>query len=490
VADRRKLIVVANRGPLSYARDASGARIVKRGGGGLVTALRRLVTQHDVTWIGSAISEEDRAVAAEAGGRAVDERWGDGSPYRLRLVAHDQAAYDRYYNVVANPTLWFLQHYLWGLAYAPRLGTDFRDAWREGYERVNATFAAAAVDELRREPGATVFFHDYHLYRAPRLVREQCPEAVLAQFVHIPWPEADYWTVLPGELRRALFDGILANDVVGLHTDRWRRNFLRSCADVLGADVDEEASIVEHAGRRTLVAAHPISIDPAEFDLLRDDPAVVEQERAIVESRPDLLVVRVDRTDLSKNIVRGFAAFGLLLDLHPELRGRVGMLALLDPSRQDVPEYADYLEAIESEAREVNERHGFDGWTPIDLQVADNFAQSVAAYKQYDVLLVNAVFDGLNLVSKEAPLVNARDGVLVLSENAGSHEELGEWAVSVSPFDVLGQAEALHEALTMEPAERRRRAAAIAAHVREHDLGAWVSALLADFDSVSSTTTA
>jgi trehalose 6-phosphate synthase len=300
--------------------------------------------------------------------------------------------------------------------------------------------------------------------------------------VHIPWPEGDYWTVLPRDVRWAVFDGILANDVVGLHTDRWRRNFLRSCADVVGADVDEAASTVVHRGHRTLVSAHPISIDTAEFDALSEDAAVLEQERLLAADRPELLVVRVDRTDLSKNILRGFAAFGLLLELHPELRGRVGMLALLDPSRQDVPEYADYLAALNTEAREINARFRSDTWLPIDLQVADNFSQSVAAYKQYDALLVNAAFDGLNLVSKEAPLVNTRDGVLVLSENAGSYEELGQWVECVSPFDLYGQADALYRALTLDPEERRRRSEAIKAHVREHDLTAWVEALLADFD--------
>ena len=186
-------------------------------------------------------------------------------------------------------------------------------------------------------------------------------------------------------------------------------------------------------------------------------------------------MLRVDRTDPSKNIVRGFRAFKLMLARHPELRGRVRMLALLAPSRQDVSEYVDYLDAVRREA---------EGDDSIDLRVGDDFARSVAAYKQYDVLLVNAVFDGLNLVSKEAPLVNERDGVLVLSENAGAHEELGEWALTVNPFDISGQAEALYDALTMAPAERRRRIEAIRAHVREHDLAAWIEAQLEDLDRV------
>lgn len=459
---RRKLLVVANRGPVTYDRE-DGERIARRGGGGLASALRSLAVLHDVTWIASAMSDEDRVVA-------LDNRTSD-----LHLIAHNPPAYDGYYNVVANPTLWFLQHYMWGLSSAPDVDQALEAAWKDGYVVVNEAFADATVAELEREPTAAVFFHDYHLYLAPRMVRERLPNALTSHFIHIPWPQPDYWTVLPEHLRREIHEGLLANDVIGFHTHRWGRNFLHACEELLGAAVDYDESIVVHAGRRTLVTCHPISVDADEFDRLREDPAVLEQERLLIETRPELLVLRVDRADPSKNIVRGFRAFKLMLERHPELRGRVRFLALLAPSRQDVPEYAEYLDAVRREA---------EGVDSIDLRIGDDFARSVAAYKQYDVLLVNAVFDGLNLVSKEAPLVNGRDGVLVLSENAGAHEELGEWALTVNPFDLVGQAEALYEALTMAPAERRRRIESIRAHVREHDLAAWIRALLEDLDRV------
>jgi trehalose 6-phosphate synthase len=484
-SSRRKLIIVSNRGPVSYARGADGARTARRGGGGLVTALRSLVSRHDVTWIAAAMTDEDRAVAAEAGDEALRETARDGSPYRLRLVAHDPVAYDWYYNVVSNPTLWFLQHSMWDLTQAPDVDLGLHTAWFNGYVPVNEGFAAAVVAELERDPDQAVCFHDYHLYLAPRMVRDRVPEALLTHFVHIPWAESDYWTVLPEHLRRDVHDGLLANDVVGFHTNRWRRNFLRSCEDVFDVRADWDEHAIEHAGRRTLVTAHPISVDPDEFEELAASPAVLEEERQIVDRRPERLVLRVDRTDPSKNVVRGFRAFGLFLDLYPEFQGRVTLLALLDPSRQDIPEYSEYMAAIQREVRTVNDRfHQDGGWLPIDLQIADNFPQSVAAYKQFDVLLVNAVFDGLNLVSKEAPLVNERDGVVVLSENAGAHEEIGKWALTVNPFDLYGQAQAIHEALLMPAEERRRRLEAIRAHVRTHDIEAWIEAQLADLDRV------
>jgi trehalose 6-phosphate synthase len=456
---RRPLIVVSNRGPVSYGRDAAGTRVERRGGGGLATALRGLVAHHDVTWIASAVTDEDRRVAAEgAGGDVV-------------LVAHDPAAYEAYYSTIANPLLWFAQHALWPLGTAPELDVASYRAWEDGYVRVNRSFADAVVAVVDNKPEATVLFHDYHLYLAPAFVRAARPDATLAHFVHIPWPTD--WSVLPVAWRVAVHEGLLANDVVSFHTERWARNFLRSCDDVLGP------------GARPRVSHHAISIDTSEFDRLAASDEVLEREEGISAMRREKLIVRVDRTDPSKNVVRGFRAFELLLELHEEWRGRVSMLALLDPSREAIPEYAAYREAIDSAARAVNDRFGGGDWLPVDLRIADDFPQSVAAYKQYDVLFVNAVYDGLNLVAKEGPLVNTRDGVLVLSENTGAHAELGAWTVDVNPFDVLGQAEALHTALALPPSERRRRAEALRAHVRTNDVAAWLRGLLGDVDAAS-----
>ena len=434
-----------------------------------MTALRSLVSYHDVTWIASAITEEDRGLAGET----IEETSRDGSPFRLHLIAHDKQAYDWFYNVVANPMLWFVQHSLWELPYTPKVDAAFHRAWGEGYVAVNEGFAAAVVRELERAPDAAVFFHDYHVYLAPRIVREHRPSAKSMHFVHIPWPQPDYWRIFPREMRWAIHDGLMANDVIGFHTDRWRRNFIYSVREFLGED----------ATPKTVTA--PISVDAAEFDELAQSVAVLEAEREIVAHRPEKLIVRVDRTDPSKNIVRGFRAFELYLDEHPEMHRRVGMLALLDPSRQDIPEYAEYLGAIQREARRVNDRFQQSGWRPIDLQIADDFPMSVAAYKQFDVLLVNAIFDGMNLVAKEAPLVNEQDGVVVLSENAGAHAELGEWALSINPFDVEGQARAIHQALEMGVGERRERLEAIRRHVRKHDLGRWVELQLEALDRVA-----
>ncbi|MBA2383524.1 MAG: trehalose-6-phosphate synthase [Actinobacteria bacterium] len=458
---RRKLIVVSNRGPIGYTRDDGGKLLARRGAGGLVTALAPLVSHHDVTWIASAISPADRDVAAQG---VREEVATDRSRYRLRLVAHPRASYDLYYNVVANPILWFLQHGLWKNLLRPE--SDIGCAWDEGYVAVNGRFAEAVVEELEREPEAAVFFHDYHLYLAPRIVRERKPHAAIAHFTHIPWVGADAWSALPRPIVQAIHQGLLAADVVGFHTERWRQAFLSACADL---ELDTTG---------VLVTAHPISIDPDGFGSLARSDAVLAAERELLDSRPESLILRVDRTDPSKNVVRGLEAFSLLLERRPDLRGRVGMLALLDPSRQEIPEYVEELERITAAAAPIEAR--FPG--SLVLEIEDDFPRSVAAYKQFDVLLVNSVMDGLNLVAKEAPLVNTRDGVVVLSENTGAHEEIGQWTIPVDPFDVGQTAAALEQALALPAEERRARVDALRSHVRVHDLRAWIGAQLADLD--------
>jgi trehalose 6-phosphate synthase len=468
VDDSTPLVVVSNRGPVGFRAGPDGSLETVRGAGGLVTALRPLVDQHPVTWIASALGDADRKVAA-AGPR--DERSASGSPFRLRFVVHDPDAYRLFYGVVANPVLWFVQHGLWELKHDP--GADLAHPWRDGYVAVNQAFADAAVEELARTPDAELVVHDYHLYLVPALVRAQRPAARIAHFVHIPWVGPDEWSVLPEEISSAIHEGLLACDSVGFHTERWRSAFVSSCEALLGRGED--------ADRRS--HANPIAVDAAEFDDLAADAGVRQRLEAFHARRPEILVLRVDRVDPSKNAVRGFEAFGLLLEQAPDLHGRIALRALLDPSREKIPEYVDYRAAVEGAAAAVNERFGRPDWTPVVLDVRDDFLASIAAYVDYDVLLVNPVKDGLNLVAKEAPLVNARDGVLVLSREAGAYAELAPWCVGIDPFDVPEQAAALQHAIGLPGEARRAWREAIAAHVRTHDLEAWSERELAELEA-------
>ncbi|HEX3330660.1 MAG TPA: trehalose-6-phosphate synthase [Gaiellales bacterium] len=468
------LLIVSNRGPCRFSRGPDGEITAVRGGGGLVTALSGLAAVRPVTWIASALSEMDAEVAEEG-------------PYRdgdltVRLVVHDREEYDRYYNVFANPVLWFIHHYLWGLATEPSVDRNVRLAWDAGYVPVNQRFADAVVAELEAADDLPpVLLQDYHLFVAPASIRERVPDAVIQHFSHIPWPMPDYWRVLPPDIRSTIHESMLACDVIGLHTPRYVRNFLASVAQFTDAKVDTETATVHFRGRAVRVVSRPISVDPEEFERLAASEEVRAEREALKEWRPEKVVLRVDRTDPSKNVVRGMQAFELFLSDHPEWEGRVTLLAKLDPSRQDIPEYTEYMGAIQRAARTVNDRfYTTNDWQAVDLRISDNFPEAVAGYTEYDVLLVNAIFDGMNLIAKEAPLVNDRDGVLILSENAGAHPELGEHALTVNPFDLQEQADAIHAALVMPADERRRRIEGLRAQVRENDIAHWVDSLMDD----------
>jgi trehalose 6-phosphate synthase len=462
------LVVVSNRGPVTHRRGPDGSLEAVRGAGGLVAALGPLAGRHDVTWVASAMSDADREVALE-GPREVQAV--SGAPIRLRLVAHDPEAYHLFYTVLANPVLWFVQHGLWALKHDP--DADLTHPWEHGYVAVNRGFAEAAVAELDRCPGAPLLVQDYHLYLAPALVRAARPQARIAQFIHIPWVAPGAWDVLPRAIAIAIHEGLLACDSIGFHTERWRSAFVECCDALL--DRGDEAESRSHA--------NPIAVDAESFAQLAATDGVDSRKAALAGGRPEILVLRVDRTDPSKNAVRGFEAFGLLLERDRSLHRRAGLVALLDPSRQAIPEYAEYRAATETAAAAVNARFARDGWKPIRLDVRDDFLASVAAYTDYDVLLVNPVMDGLNLVAKEAPLVNLRDGVLVLSRNAGAYEEIGEWTVGVDPLDVSGQADALARAIGLPAGERHRMLETIRASVRAHDLDSWAERELVELDA-------
>jgi trehalose 6-phosphate synthase len=472
-----RTIVVSNRGPVTFTRGESGEREHSRGAGGLVTALNAVLRRaENAVWVASAQSEEDVAVSKEPTPYEVED-------LQIRFVEHDPDAYDLMYNELANPLLWFVQHGLYDLPYSPGLGDETRRAWEEGYVPVNRNFADAVADTAADEGWPTVLLHDYQLYLAPLFIRERLGEgAFISLFVHIPWPEPDLWRVLPHYVREGVLESLLSADIVAFHTNRYARAFLATAADVLGAAVDVEGSVIRYRGREVWVRAYPISIDPGEFENLAQSEEVLEQER-FVKGLPGNLLLRVDRTDLSKNVVRGFLAYGRMLERHPEVKGEVTFLAQLQPSRTDVPEYAAYLEAVATTAEQVNEEYGTGSWRPIELFMEDNFLRSVAAYKNFDVLLVNAVRDGMNLVAKEAVVINEKNGVLVLSENAGAHEELGEHALTVNPYDIDEQADAIHAALTMPGEERERRAKALRETVRSNTIEDWVEAQIEDIEA-------
>jgi len=472
------LIVVSFRGPVVYSRDDTGRTQAGAASGGLVTGLLALPAFDDQgVWVCAAMTDEDRLVAEE-GAVTVEVR---GRKVVVRMVALEPQAQQQTMAVAANPILWFLQHELWDLGTNPTFARDEHAAFG-GYAAVNAAFGDVVVEELDRHGEDTVvMLHDYHLYLVAAHVRDRRPNAFLHHFVHIPWPPPEIWRTLPSAVAEMLLRGLLANDVVAFHTEGYVRNFLETCEQVLSLPVDREERL---DGRRVAVRWYPISLDPEALRSFAAGPEVRAERLALQVNRPEYLVVRVDRADPSKNIIRGFWALDQMFIDHPELVGRVTMLALVQPTRQDIPQYINYMSEILRTSTELNERYGTAEWRPVDLRVGEDLARAVAAYQDADVLLVNPVRDGMNLVAKEGVLLNERDAVLVLSHQAGVFEEIGAFALGVHPLDVMEQADALHRALRMPVEERRARLNASRAVVERNDAGRWLEQQLQDVEQI------
>jgi trehalose 6-phosphate synthase len=446
------LVVASNRGPVTWRRDGDGGLEAHRGAGGLVTALGAALEDETGTWVSVALSDGDRAVAAEHPDSSFKVEVA-GVSHRLRLLdAGDR--FDAYYNEVSNRLLWFTVHGLWGEPYEPA-GLGWSEAWEDGYLPVNQAVAEAVVGEAAGD--AEIYLQDYHLAVTAETVRDALPSAKVLHYIHTPWPGPGYLRRLPDPITEGLLRGLLAADVVAFSSPAWARSFRYCASDLLDAHVDGET--VRLGDRQCVVGDFVLGVDEEGLAAAAASPAVARAgEKLDSELDGRQLLVRADRTDLSKNILRGLRAYEVLLGQYPEHRGRVWHYAHLNPSRQGVAEYRDYLQACLDVAAGIQERFGEESLT---LTVSDDYPSVVAALQRSDVLLANPVTDGTNLVAKEGPVLNRRDGVVVLARTAGAAYALGDAALQVNPYDVEGTAHALHQALTMDPAARAARAAAL-----------------------------
>lgn len=422
--------MVSNRGPISFVRDGSGAVRPKRGAGGLVVTLGPGAERDEALWLAAATSDEDREGAA---GGAVNS-----GGFRFAPVVVEPADYAAYYDVVANQTLWFCLHGLWDRPRRPRFDRHWWAAW-DRYRAVNESFAVAA--DRAAEDGATVLVQDYQLALVPQLLAARRPDLRVCSFLHTPWCSPQELATLPDDVAADVMAGLAGGGPVGFHTQRWADAFADCARAVLGR---EPATFVAPAA--------------TDVEDLRRVAASAECARAAEELDATvgdrLVIARVDRIEPSKNVLRGFWAFDELLECAPRLRGRVVFAAMVYPSRTGLAEYQAYGQETLALASRINDRWADRSWTPVLLDPEDNYPRSVAALRRYDALLVNPVRDGLNLVAKEGPLVNERDGVLVLSREAGAWPELGEAALGINPFDVTGTARALERALSMTAPDR------------------------------------
>ena len=481
VLSKRPLILASNRGPIEHHITQDGRIEARRGSGGVVTALSSLTRMLDFTWVASAMGEGDRRVAEQSQGAKVKSTL-PGQRAQVRYVSTPRRVYHKYYNIFCNPLLWFLQHYMWNSPYSPNVDAKVHDAWNDGYVLVNETFAKTVVDEGLQAGGAPIVMtHDYHLYLTPGFVRKGLPNAVIQHFTHIPWPAARYWKLLPNYMRNSICSSLVSADVVGFQSMSDVRNFLDSCEEFLpDCKVDHNNQVVYFDERHCRVQAYPISVNVEEIIRIANSPRALDYERRLRSEIQGSTIIRVDRAEPSKNVVRGFRAYSLLLSRYPELQGKVSFLAFLVPSRTHIRQYQRYMEDIQRIIGEINTTYGTDEWQPIKPYFENNYTQAIAGMKIYDVLLINAVIDGMNLVAKEGPLVNTEDGVLILSESTGAYYQLCHGALTVSPADVEGTMQAMYQALTMLPEEKKRRATEMAASIRREDISHWLVCQIED----------
>ena len=434
------VVIASNRGPVSYRREHDGL-VAVRGGGGLVSGLRPLLDSGRAVWIAAALSEADRAAAREP---TIVARSELDHLDAVHLLDIDQDDLDRYYDIVANSVLWFVHHGLFDSTHTPVYDDGWHRAWGS-YRRVNAAFAHAVC---RHSPAdAVVLVQDYHLTLLAPIVAAERPDLRLVHFHHTPFAGPDGIRLLEPTARDELLRGLAAHTACGFHTARWALNY-RRC---------QEDHATTGAQR---VFASSLSSDLDDLRAVAGSEACDRALARLEERVGDRMVVaRVDRMELSKNVVRGFRAFDHLLEQRPDLRDRVTFVAHCYPSRLGVPAYRAYHDEVVATVEDVNRRWGTPEWTPVLLSDVDDFASSVATFRRYDVLVVNPVRDGLNLVAKEGPAVNERDGQVVLSTEAGVWEELVGAADGVNPFDIVATAAAIATALDRSPEDRRARAA-------------------------------
>ncbi|WP_214326469.1 alpha,alpha-trehalose-phosphate synthase (UDP-forming) [Nonomuraea sediminis] len=465
------VLVASNRGPVSFTVSDDGVLTMKRGGGGLVSGLSGVAKDEGVLWVCAALSDGDRSAVRQAPGGRLDQAGYETGA--VRMLDIPPTTFHRAYNAVANSTLWFVNHLLYDTPNAPLFGTRFQREW-ESYRDYNGAFAMALAEEAGH--GARVMVQDYHLTLTPAMLRAERPDLRIAHFSHTPWAPPEYFSLLPDEVAREVLEGILGADHAGFLAERWASAFMDCCATLLGADIS--GNNVTYEGRTTQIGVHALGVDGDELWARACEPDVESHVTALRAQVGDRrLIVRIDRTELSKNIVRGLVAYREFLAAHPEWHGRVVHLAFAYPSRHDLPEYREYTAAVQRCAKEIEDEYATEDWDPLILNVDDDYPRSLAAYRLADVLLVNPIRDGMNLVAKEGPVLSERCA-LVLSREAGAAAELGEHALVVNPYDVSETAEALHQALVMPEDERRRRRTALRAAATALPPQRWMAAQL------------
>jgi trehalose 6-phosphate synthase len=470
----KEIIVASNRGPVLFKRDGKGRIELIRGKGGIVGSMIPFLEKTHGTWYSSAIGECDAKMS---------EKYGDKVPipieepeYYLRFIKTDEENYNNFNGKFANPLLWFIHHSMWNPPYSPCADEKLHQAW-DSYKYVNIT-------KTVKTP--IVMLQDYHIYLTPKMIREKVPEVLMNQFVHIPFPPPEIFQQLPNHMQNEILDGMLSNDVLGFHIPRYMNNFLQTIRQILPiALVDEVSGDILYNGHVCHVRTYPISVDIESLQKRAQSADVISKEKEVDEMIGDCKIIyRTDRADLSKNIIRGFRAYDIFLEKHPEWREKVKFVATLMPTRQDIKMYREYTDQIKVIVKEINAKYRTPQWEPIKYICRGDYDLVIALLKKYDVLMVNPILDGMNIVAKEGSVVNENNGALILSTGAGCYEELKDGAICINPYDLRQTAESIDIALLKDDETKKMKLQNAREAVMKNDLNKWVSDQLKDIQAV------
>ena len=480
----KEIIVASNRGPVVFKRYEKGKIELIRGAGGIVGSMIPFLKKTHGKWVSSAIGECDHYMNNKYRCKVPIPL--EDPEYYVQFIKTEEDIYNGFNGKFANPLLWFIHHSMWNPPYSPCADDELHQAW-DSYQYVNSMFAAAIGEDVcKSEKTPIVMLQDYHLYLTPKLIRKQHPDVLMSQFVHIPFPPPEIFQQLPNHMQIEILDSMLTNNILGFHIPRYMNNFFATIKLILpNASVDDIVGDILYKGHVCHIRTYPISVDMKTLQTHAQDPNVTAKEVEVDEMIGDCkLIYRTDRTDLSKNIIRGFQAYDMFLEKYPEWREKVKFVATLMPSRQDIKIYREYTDKIQDIVKEINEKYATPDWQPIKYICRGDYDLVIALLKRYDVLMVNPILDGMNIVAKEGSVVNENNGVLILSTGAGCYEELKDGAICINHFDLRQTAESIDVALLMDETVKAQMIAKTNKAIQINDLNKWVSDQLKDIEAV------
>lgn len=456
---------------------------MKTGAGGIVPALAPIMENIGGTWISSTMNDADIEMARRFPQNRIPIPL-ENPKFNVHLLIFNKKKYDEFYNKFHNPLLWFIHHYLWNLAEKPEIDDSIHQAWKS-YQYVNQKFAEKIIEEVNStEKKPLVMLQDTHLQTCPSYIREKFDDVFLSQFIHIPWPQSEYFSILPEYIQKTIVEGLLSNNHIGFHIKSYVKNFLMIC-EKYADKVDFKNYIVYYEGRETHIKNYPISVDIDRLNRLAESREVLKQEQYVKKIKGNnFLIYRTERTDPSKNIVRGFKAYDLFFQKHPEFLGKVTFFITGMATREKVKEYRDYKAKVNAIIDEINEKYSKEGWKPIVPHFDAEYSLVTAAFKNYDLLLINSIHDGMNIVPKEGSIVNKNNGILIISDTTGSYDELKEYSLNINATDISETADAIYKAVHMRHEEREKRLNGLKGRIQQYDVYKWIGEQFNDIENL------